>query len=278
MTKANHQWQIVTSVLQIGADNTLEMLGEMISDNLEPLIDADFYEPAWRSLLRLLKTQCSEADGITFHNMPADGSARKALNAFALDEGFSLSDDVGATSGRISLPKTWDKYLAQLEGRDRKELKRKLKHALTDAGARLEIALTIESLPEAIERVLTFMRAAGGSKGMKARWTYRPLFRRALPELAAARRIEVQTLYLFDQPAAGMINFPSSKGPLIWAAGFDCAFAKWSPGIVLFTMAIQRAIARGEPCFDLLRGQMRYKKDLGATDYELRKIMLRRCD
>ena len=93
------------------------------------------------------------------------------------------------------------------------------------------------------------------------------MFRRIATELAGAGQLKLYGLTLEDKPAAGLICFPSSSGPLLWAAGFDHAMAKWSPGIVLFAMAIQDAIAGGDKYFDLLRGQSRYKSELGAQDY-----------
>ena len=73
-----------------------------------------------------------------------------------------------------------------------------------------------------------------------------------------------------------MIGFPSAAGPMMWAAGFDPELASWSPGIVLFALTIRRAIDGNAKSFDLLRGQMRYKDELGVKDYQLRRLTLSR--
>jgi len=41
-------------------------------------------------------------------------------------------------------------------------------------------------------------------------------------------------------------------------------------------MTIQRAIEQGATCFDLLRGQQRYKSELGATDAPVYRVTLKR--
>jgi CelD/BcsL family acetyltransferase involved in cellulose biosynthesis len=264
--------------LQVGTGGILETPGEMISDYLEPLVDPASAEHSWRSMLSILKDECATrgAPSIVLHNVPSDGSCRTTLTRIADECGFTLEDSESAMSGRIELKSTWDEYLATaLDGRERKELKRKLKNATTKAGARLTINTGGPHLSEELERIFTFMESTGGAKATKARWTYRPMFRRIASELAANGLMKLYGLEIEGKPAAGLICFPTLNGPMLWAAGFDASMAKWSPGIVLFAMAIQDAIAGGAKYFDLLRGQCRYKSELGASDFALRKLTLR---
>jgi CelD/BcsL family acetyltransferase involved in cellulose biosynthesis len=61
---------------------------------------------------------------------------------------------------------------------------------------------------------------------------------------------------------------------MIYNTSYDFAQKHWSPGIVSFGLAIQDAIAAGNPVFNLLRGGEEYKKRLGAKDLELFRITL----
>jgi CelD/BcsL family acetyltransferase involved in cellulose biosynthesis len=262
--------------LQLGVGGIYESPGEMISDYLEPAVDPAHSTESWRLMLELLHLQCSQASvPVVLHNLRADGPCRATLTAIAGQCGFAITDEPGANAGRIELPRSWDEYLGKLSGRDRKELKRKIKKATTEARARFEVVSSGPRLLEELQRALGFIEQAGGSKGFKARWTYRPIFKRAANELASNGQVQVQVLMLNDKPAASVIVFPSAGGPLLWAAGFDPETSKHSPGIVLFAMSIQHAIAQGAQYFDLLRGQSRYKDELGAVDYPLRKITLK---
>jgi CelD/BcsL family acetyltransferase involved in cellulose biosynthesis len=262
--------------LQIGAGGMLETPGEMISDYLEPLVEDEGAETSWRSMLRMVRLECGDGAPIVLHNLSADGTCRAKLRAIAGDEGFAIEETDSGASGRIPLKPTWDEYLATLAGKERKELKRKLKNATTQAGARFDcISAPGPALDAELERVFGYMEAAGGAKGLKSRWTYRPIFRKVAAELAAAGNLKVYRLTLEDKPAAGLICFPSANGPLMWAGGFDSELAKWSPGIVLFAMTIRAAIEGGASYFDLLRGQCRYKSELGAVDYPLKRVTLK---
>jgi CelD/BcsL family acetyltransferase involved in cellulose biosynthesis len=83
-------------------------------------------------------------------------------------------------------------------------------------------------------------------------------------------------LRLEGRDAAGVICLPGPTGPLAWAVAFDGDMSRWSPGIVLFAMTIQRAIGQGATCLDLLRGQQRYKSELGAADASIYQAVIKR--
>jgi CelD/BcsL family acetyltransferase involved in cellulose biosynthesis len=264
--------------LQARRDGTLEVPGEMISDYLDPLIETVDASAGWAAVLSLVRSLPGPRVGeIVLHNVRGDAPWRSQLESVAGPEGFDMQVDACATTSRIILPKTWDEYLAKLAQHDRKELRRKMRNAQTKAGGRL---LVLDSddpkLPQELDRVFDFMKLAGGAKGMKATWMYKPLFRRAAPGLIKSHRLRVYCLMLNEQPAAELICFPSKEGPMMWAGGWDMQMSQFSPGIVLFGMAIQHSIENGEACFDLLRGQCRYKKELGATDVPIHRLILRR--
>jgi CelD/BcsL family acetyltransferase involved in cellulose biosynthesis len=262
--------------LQIGVGGILETAGEMVSDYLEPLVDPDDKLESWKLMLGMLHAQCVPQQlSVVLHNLPHDGDCRTTVTAIAAECGFAIQDEPSSNAARIPLNGSWENYLAALSGRDRKELKRKIKKATAETGARLTICDSGPTLQEDLQRALGFVEQAGGSKGIKARWTYRPIFKRASQELATSGLLKVYTLYLKDKPAAALIAFPSRDGPLAWAAGFDAETSKWSPGIVLFAMAMQDAIHTGAKHFDLLRGQSRYKNELGAVDFPLHRLTLK---
>jgi CelD/BcsL family acetyltransferase involved in cellulose biosynthesis len=262
--------------LQVGAGGTLETPGEMVSDYLDPLVDRTHAETSWRSILELLQLQCApEKRSVILHNIPDDSTSRSTLNRLAEEFGFHLDDTTSASTARIALPSTWEDYLQTLPSRRRKELKRKINNAVTRAGARLQVFNEVPAIHDELKRVFAFMELAGGSKSLKTRWTYRPIFRRAAEQLAAAGQLRVYSLWLHDRPAAGLICFPSTSGPMLWAGGYDPELRSLSPGIVLFGLAIRDCIESGAKHFDLLRGQDRYKSELGAIDFPLHRLTLR---
>jgi CelD/BcsL family acetyltransferase involved in cellulose biosynthesis len=198
------------------------------------------------------------------------------LQQAAGEMGFAVEITETSQVSRLSLPADWEQYLASLDGRDRKELRRKIRNAQTKAGGELIVARSESDVRAACEKIFDFMRDAGGNKGIKANWTYRPMFRRIAGDLVAAGQLQAYLLRLQGRDAAGMISLPSPGGPILWTMGFDRQFASFSPGIVLMGLAIQHAIAAKSTCFDLLRGLPRYKSQLGARDFPIHRITLKR--
>jgi CelD/BcsL family acetyltransferase involved in cellulose biosynthesis len=263
--------------LIVARSGALETPGEMISDYLDPLLTGVDQATAWQSILEMVEQQAVEPSRqVVLHNVRSDSPCIEPLREVSASCGYELIDEAGSAASRIDLPGTWEDFLATLGGHDRKELRRKLRNA-EKAGARLEIHEKEPEVSADLDRIFSQMREAGGAKGVKAQWMYRPLFKRAAPDLLRNKRMCVYSLMIDDAPAAGLICFPSANGPMMWAGGWNKEMREHSPGIVLFGMAIRHSIEKGYRYFDLLRGQCRYKNELGAADYPLRRLTLRRA-
>ena len=247
----------------------------MISDYLDPLIDPDHEEVAWRTVFALIRTLHEGGNSsLVLHNIRDDAACRSVLTRISADEGFALEDQVTGTVARVALPDSWEGYLASLSSHDRKECRRKLRKAETQAQAELIDCDSPDNGPDRLEYIFKCMESGGGAKGQKCRWIYRRVFNAASRTLMQRGIMRLHTLNLSGQPAAGLITFRSARGLLAWGAGYSQEHASWSPGVVAFAMAIRDAIGRGDRVFDFLRGDQRYKYDLGAVDHPLRRLTL----
>jgi CelD/BcsL family acetyltransferase involved in cellulose biosynthesis len=263
--------------LQLNPGGVVETLGSMISDYLEPLVAERKAAAVWTSIVQAVgQLPGIEVNQVVLHNIRPECVNLPVITMAAARNGFAATSEPVAVTTRVPLAGTWDEYLSRLGGHDRKEIRRKIRNAQAKANAELVIPTTEADVGNGLDNVFTYMRHAGGAKGMKAQWTYRPLFKRATSGLLAAERLRIYTLRLNGADAAGLICFPGSSGPLLWAAGFDPHMSKHSPGIVLFGLALQHAISERASHFDLLRGQQRYKSELGAVESPVHRITLKR--
>lgn len=261
--------------LQLRSGNRFETVGSMISDYLDPLIDPSCEETAWQGIFELLHQMSEGAPfSLTLHNVRDDAACRGTLGRIGRESGCDVEDSITSTVARVALPESWDAYLGSLNAHDRKECRRKLRKAETQAEAALTVCESPEQAPSHLEHVFRCMESTGGSKGQKCRWIYRRVFGAATRGLMRRGAMRLQTLRLCGKPAAGIISFRSASGPLAWGAGYDPDQAAWSPGVVAFAMAIRDAIERGDRVFDFLRGDQRYKYDLGAVDHPLHRLTL----
>jgi CelD/BcsL family acetyltransferase involved in cellulose biosynthesis len=259
-------------------DGLLETLAPSITDYLDPLLHPAHERPAWEILLKLLsKLRSGPWRNVTLHNLRDTSPTRALLTELAPIEGFAVEPRIAENCPALTLPKTWDDYLATLDPHERKETRRKVNKAFTKADARV---VRCPADPAEISRILpialSLMEQAPGEKGEAVKKHLRPLLERAAPALITQGRLWLDTLYLNNEPAACTLQFPHPTGPQLYNCGFDAARREFSPGVVLTAEIVRQAIESGADTFDLLRGQEPYKYKLGAKDRPLWMLTLRK--
>lgn len=176
----------------------------------------------------------------------------------------------------LRLPATWDEYLAGLSGKNRHELRRKMRRLERELpGAAVRSHATAAGWDEALGR---FLRLHRRSKVGKARFMDERMerfFRVALGALARAGWARLWFLDSAEAPVASFICTEYGGSVGLYNSGFDPAHARLAPGIVLLAHVIRDAIARGIPVFDFLRGEEAYKQDFGPTSEHLLNIRIR---
>ena len=165
----------------------------------------------------------------------------------------------------IRLPGTFDEFWASLDGHERTEKRRRLKNAESRGHARLVIPQSDAEIATSLDAFLKMLESSPGEKSQAARKTLRPFLLRVAPPLIRAQRLELLLLQIDGHPAAGLLQFPSPAGPLLYNTGFAPAARPWSPGVVAILLAIRRAIDHHAAEYDLLRGNEEYKYRLGAV-------------
>jgi hypothetical protein len=261
--------------LALNTASMLETPGKWLTDYLDPLVDTQAAVESWTAILHLLTSLWDwSVGGVQLHHIRADCSLRRVLPEIAAQFGFDYCEEPMAQAPYIVLPPSWDKYLELLDRHERKEIKRKLRNAQTNAAAEWKTWRSAEELTLALERALCAMRQAEPEKAEFSDEVLAGFLRRVTPALAVRGEFFIQELTLEHQPAAWLLGLPSSRGPMIYNTCYDFAQRQWSPGIVSFSLALQDAIAAGSPVFNLLRGGEEYKTRLGAQDLELFKVQL----
>lgn len=251
----------------------LRTSGAMLTDYLDPLIDPIYAQTCWPAILKGVGS-LAPGRSVVLENIREE-SCGPVLRIGAEQAGFALSNAEDHAVARIALPKTWDDYLKSLDGHERKELKRKVRKAEEQGGARLEVCTNAQTVVNDITAMFELIEGTGGGKARKAKWVFPRHFAASAPALAASGRLVLYKLIIENKHAAGIIALPTQNGQILWNTTFDAEMRQWSPGIVLFGMLIRRAIEQGHSTFDLLRGQYEYKYRLGAADHPLRTVTLR---
>ena len=191
-----------------------------------------------------------------------DSQTRQYLrSAFAKSYGETKQE----VSPYIDLPASWDEYLSDLERKYRKEIKRKFKRL---EGVDHEF-VNETNLPEFIR----LHRLSDPAKNQFMSPAMAVFFQDVAGAVIPGWQTVLSFLKIGGQFAAGVVGFVSRDEYWLYNSGYDPQFNYYSAGLVLKAQMIKWAIENGKKKYDFLRGNERYKYELGAKDLNLYRIV-----
>ncbi|MGH7265892.1 MAG: GNAT family N-acetyltransferase [Candidatus Rokuibacteriota bacterium] len=245
--------------------------GADVADYLDVVAAAGDEEPVWKALLLSLAGESPPT--LDLRPVPAASPSLALLPALAERTGRSCRITVDERCPVIELPEGWEAHLARLSGKDRHELRRKLRRAET-AGPRVEVARSPAAVAGLMDDFVTLHRKSkvGKSRFMDDRMEV--FFREMGAAMAAAGRAALWLLRLEDRPAAALFCFEYAGTVGLYNSGFDPELRGVSPGVVLIARTIEDAIARGFRRYDFFRGDEPYKYGFGAVPTDVLRLWL----
>lgn len=175
-------------------------------------------------------------------------------------------------SHEIDLAANWDGYLQQLKGKQRHEVRRKIRR-LEEAGTP-EFKLLRD--PEAIRRALpTFMDLFTASRPDKADFMTDRMarfFRGLVENMVEADLLRLGFLELDGTTAAAVLGFEYDETMYLYNNGYDPNFSSVNVGLLCKVFSIRESIENGLKRYDFLKGSEVYKERLGG-----RPVTLYRC-
>lgn len=245
------------------------------TDYLDLIAPADRADLLWDCVFDVLEGDgFPRWQGLDLCNIPDASPSREILRRQAEKRGYQFSSAVQEVCPVVTLPDTFDAYLMELDKKQRHEIRRKRRRA-NAAKAELAIIGPEDDLAEAVE---TFLDLLQKSMPEKADWLNegrRAVFHEVARAAMAAGTLKLMFLAHRGSRAAALFNFDYKNRIWVYNSGFDVAeFGYLSPGVVLTTGAIERAIEDGRGTFDFLRGDESYKYHFGARDTTIYRIQM----
>ena len=165
----------------------------------------------------------------------------------------------------LELPVTWEEYLGQLDRHNRHELRRKLRKA-EEAG----IKIISSDKGERTETFLRLMEISNMGKKHFLTEEMKSFFR----EIIKVGNVRMRYLKLEGKIIAGVMIFEFKDEYLLYNSGYDPEFSYLSPGLIIKAYAIKEAIEKEKKVFDFLRGDEKYKYDLGGKERKLYRVTI----
>lgn len=175
------------------------------------------------------------------------------------------------TSPFIVLPTSWDEYLTTLEKKQRHELKRKINRLEKETAFHLCKDQTI-----AVD-FQNFIRLHKLSDPNKAKFMTKEM-EKFFWDMVTCEKEDYQihfcSLFIDNKQVAFVMAFMNDTQTLLYNSGFDPEYGYYSVGLLVKAFLLKKSIEQGKKIYDFLRGNERYKYDLGAKDLPLFKMVL----
>lgn len=251
-----------------------------VSDYLDLIARHGYEEAVYGALLDLLAEPAGAStawDVLKLCNVPAASPTLTHLAPLAAGRGLAVTDRVQEVCPIVTLDGDWDAYLESLDGKERRELRRKLRKANPHVGVDWTIVAPEEDLAAEVDRFLHLMALSHPDKAEFLHEGHRAFMHDVARFAAAEGWLELAFLTVQGEPAATMFNLVYNNRTLLYNSGLDPQrFLHLSPGIVLTALLIRHSIEAGREAFDFLRGDEAYKYRLGGVDHPIYQLVIRR--
>lgn len=256
-----------------GERKILRFLGGIdLTDYLGPICSLDDRADVAEAFVSWLATNEVAWDEFDAHNMPVPFGFAEFLVACADRAGYEFSVEQEETSAVMMLPDSWDAYLEMLDPKERRELRRKRRRLMREVPDAAIRRATEESLDRDLKYFIEMHRGAEGHKGHFMRPEIATFFERLAHALMEHGWLRLDLLEIGDRPVASTFSFELGGTFYLYNSAYEPDVKRLSPGVVLVAHLIEESIERKLKTFDFLRGQERYKYQLGAQSVPLNNV------
>lgn len=246
--------------------------GADVSDYLDLIALEGREEAAWAALL---EARAAARDVWELHAVPAASPTVTRLPALAAAVGLRGAAEVEERCPVLALPPSWDGYLAELPGKHRHELTRKIRRFAREAPEGR--ATCVRRPADVATRFGDFLDLHRRSRTGKARFMdsrMEAFFSRVTIALAARDAVALWFLDTASGPVATFLCLEWNATVGLYNSGFHPDHAALAPGLVLLAHTVRNAIERGKRRFDFLRGEERYKYEFGPTPEDVYAVTI----
>ena len=253
----------------------LRFLGGIdLTDYLGPICSLEDRGEVAEALVSWLGKGEVEWDEFDAHNMPVPFGFGEFLIERADNDGYPFELEQEETAAVLLLPDTWEDYLESLDAKERRELKRKNRRILREVPDAAFRTATEESLERDLKYFVEMHRGAEGHKGHFMRPEIATFFERAAYALMPLGWLRLDFLEIAGRPVATTFSFVLNNTFYLYNSAYEPDLKRLSPGVVLVSRLIEESIEQGRKSFDFLRGQERYKYQLGAQAVPLNNVRI----
>ena len=243
----------------------LTFLGDKdLSDYFDFVVPQDrvdrFFPALWEHL------SAAEWATLDLPSLPTGTPTLEHLPGLAESMGMSVTIEEEETTPKAELPPTWDEFLAGLRKKDRHELRRKIRRLDRENSHRQYVADDGEVLNGSMQDFFRLLRASREDKNEFLTPERETFFMDIARESVSRGQFILSFLEVDGENVAGCICFDYGGSYLLYNSGYDPSYSRLSVGLINKALSLQAAIEEGRKTFNFLKGNERYKYNLGGQD------------
>ena len=192
-----------------------------------------------------------------FDSLPVEAAdiVEESLNA----AGLRSEPEVRESAAVLNLPTSFDDYMAGIAKKERHETRRKTRRFIEARGQ--PRIVTYRQPGPVLERFFRLHRLADGAKSE----FMTPTMTRLFIDLVSIEGWQVDALYGDASRAIAItVSYVDETGYYLYNSAYDPSARDSSPGVVLLSLLVERAIDERLDRFDFLKGDESYKYKMGA--------------
>ncbi|MFH1243795.1 MAG: GNAT family N-acetyltransferase [Pseudomonadota bacterium] len=185
---------------------------------------------------------------------------------------WEVSCEQEDVSYELELPRSWDEFLGVLPGKQRHEIRRKLRRLHEAGDARYRLVESEEGVEEEIEDFLRLFRSNRPDKAAFMTGQMASFFRSLAESMAKDHILKLFFLDLDKRPVAAVMCFDYNSTTYLYNNGYDRDYSSLNVALISKVLNIKAGIERGMERYDFLKGDEDYKHQLGG-----KRVPLYRC-
>jgi CelD/BcsL family acetyltransferase involved in cellulose biosynthesis len=241
--------------------------GENVCDYQDMIVKSNHAPEFFEAILTDLKKRGVHA--LELGALRPDAVSLAELPNLAKQMGYDVVCNQVESSYEIKLPRTWESYLKLLGGKQRHEIRRKLRR-LNEAGQiEYRVIHRPDEISEHMDIFFSMFKASRPDKSEFLTGQMVSFFQLLAQRTARQGFLRMSFLDVDRVPAAGVMCFDYNDTIFLFNNGYDPGFGNLSVGFLSKVYSIKDSIERGKLRYDLLKGDEGYKKRLGSTSVPL---------
>lgn len=240
--------------------------GEQVADYLDALVAPGMEEAFWRDFLGN-GLPVLGGGPLVLPGLVEGTPALQLLPRLCGEAGLACRAEELDRAPFVPLAGSFEEYLSRLGGKERHELRRKIRRAgKVLPGISFRVTRDRAELERDLASFVALHRKSQPDKEKFMDERMEGFFREVAEGFLAAGTLRLAFLSSGGEDVASVFQFRTDGAVLLYNSGYDPARREAHPGLVLLARCIEHAASEGVREYDFLRGTERYKYDLGGID------------